>query len=96
VRSPRRALTPHKNRNPAIQRTTQPKGTSDRCLTIRKSEKGITQKATAALKLEARLSQVRNCGGVYALDRWSKIENTFAPKSQNKTTTRQKITKNPA
>jgi hypothetical protein len=96
VRSPRKALIPHKNRNPAIQRTTQPKGTSDRCLTIRKSENGITQKATAALKLEARPSQVRNCGGVYALARCSKIEKTFPPKDQNKKTARQKITKNPA
>ena len=43
-----------------MQRTTPPKGTSARSLTIRNNEKGMMQNAAAALKLDARLSQVRN------------------------------------
>jgi hypothetical protein len=56
----------------------------------------MTQNARAMLKLEARLSQVRNSGGVYVRDRCNKIEKTFPPKNQNPKTRRPKSTKNPA
>jgi hypothetical protein len=63
---------------------------------MRKSENGITQKATAILRLETRLSQVRNWGGVYALECRSRTENILAPKNHKPNTVRQNTPANAA
>lgn len=54
--SPRNALTPVRNKKPATQRTIHPKGTSERCRTIRNNEKGMMQNAKAMHKLATRLA----------------------------------------
>jgi len=65
-----------------MQRTTT-KGHIGSLLTMRKSEKGMTQNARAMLKLEARLtrSELRRRVCRRPL---SKIEKTFPPKNQNR------------
>src|ERR1041385_4426020 len=94
--SPKSAVRPHKKRKPATHKTTPPNGMSERCRTIRKSENGMMQNATAADKVEAKLSQVRNCGGVYAFECCTKSANKSEPNIQSARTLRKKRRTNTA